>query len=113
MPGCSTRAPERRLSPKSDGACADTTFWMLSASQLGTTSRAWLSCPKCQGAAAKGWLAARVADLLPVGYFHLVFTLPAEVAPIAYQNKSVVYDLLFRAAAETLLTIAADPRHLG
>jgi Transposase zinc-binding domain len=50
---------------------------MLSASQLGTTSRAWLSCPKCQGAAAKGWLAARVADLLPVGYFHLVFTLPA------------------------------------
>src|SRR5438132_14249390 len=49
----------------------------------------------------------------PVGYFHLVFTLPAEIAPIAYQNKAVVYDLLFRAAAETLLTIAADPRHLG
>jgi hypothetical protein len=70
-------------------------------------------CPKCQGAAAKDWLAARQADLLPVGYFHLVFTLPAEIAPIAYQNKAVVYDLLFRAAAETLLTIAADPRHLG
>ncbi|HEX2681838.1 MAG TPA: IS91 family transposase [Candidatus Dormibacteraeota bacterium] len=70
-------------------------------------------CPKCQGAAAKDWLAAREADLLPVGYFHLVFTLPAEIAPIAYQNKTVVYDLLFRAAAETLLTIAADPRHLG
>jgi hypothetical protein len=70
-------------------------------------------CPKCQGAAAKDWLAAREADLLPVGYFHLVFTLPAEIAPIAYQNKAVVYDLLFRAAAETLLTIAADPRHLG
>jgi hypothetical protein len=70
-------------------------------------------CPKCQGAAAKDWLAAREADLLPVGYFHLVFTLPAEIAPIAYQNKSVVYDLLFRSAAETLLTIAADPRHLG
>ena len=70
-------------------------------------------CPKCQGAAAKDWLAAREADLLPVGYFHLVFTLPAEIAPIAYQNKVVVYDLLFRAAAETLLTIAADPRHLG
>jgi len=70
-------------------------------------------CPKCQGAAARDWLAAREADLLPVGYFHLVFTLPAEIAPIAYQNKGVVYDLLFRAAAETLLTIAADPRHLG
>jgi hypothetical protein len=70
-------------------------------------------CPKCQGAAARDWLAAREADLLPVGYFHLVFTLPAEIAPIAYQNKAVVYDLLFRAAAETLLTIAADPRHLG
>jgi hypothetical protein len=70
-------------------------------------------CPKCQGAAARDWLAAREADLLPVGYFHLVFTLPAEIAPIAYQNKAAVYDLLFRAAAETLLTVAADPRHLG
>jgi hypothetical protein len=70
-------------------------------------------CPKCQGAAAKDWLAAREADLLPVGYFHLVFTLPAEMSPIAYQNKAAVYDLLFRAAAETLLTIAADPKHLG
>ena len=70
-------------------------------------------CPKCQGAAATDWLAAREADLLPVGYFHVVFTLPAEIAPIAYQNKAVVYDLLFRTAAETLLTIAADPKHLG
>jgi hypothetical protein len=70
-------------------------------------------CPKCQGAAAQDWLAAREADLLPVGYFHVVFTLPAEIAPIAYQNKVVVYDLLFRTAAETLLTIAADPKHLG
>ena len=70
-------------------------------------------CPKCQGAAAEDWLAAREADLLPVGYFHVVFTLPAEIAPIAYQNKAVVYDLLFRAASETLLTIAADPKHLG
>jgi hypothetical protein len=70
-------------------------------------------CPKCQGAAANDWLAAREADLLPVGYFHVVFTLPAEIAPIAYQNKAIVYDLLFRTAAETLLTIAADPRHLG
>ena len=70
-------------------------------------------CPKCQGAVARDWLAAREADLLPVGYFHLVFTLPAEIAPIAYQNKAVVYDLLFRAAAETLITVAADPKHLG
>jgi hypothetical protein len=70
-------------------------------------------CPKCQGAAARDWLAARAGDLLPVGYFHLVFTLPAEIGAIAYQNKAVVYDLLFRTAAETLLTIAADPKHLG
>lgn len=70
-------------------------------------------CPRCQGAAAQDWLAARQADLLPVGYFHVVFTLPAEIAPIAYQNKAVVYGLLFRTAAETLLTIAADPKHLG
>jgi hypothetical protein len=70
-------------------------------------------CPKCQGVAARDWLAAREADLLPVGYFHLVFTLPTEIGAIAYQNKAVVYDLLFRTAAETLLTIAADPKHLG
>jgi len=70
-------------------------------------------CPKCQGAAAQDWLAAREADLLPVEYFHLVFTLPAEIAEIAYQNKAAVYDLLFRAASETRLTIAADPKHLG
>ncbi len=70
-------------------------------------------CPKCQGAAAKDWLAARQADLLPVGYFHLVFTLPAEIADIAYHNKTVIYDLLFRASSEALLTIAADPKHLG
>ena len=70
-------------------------------------------CPKCKGAAATDWLSARKADLLPVGYFHVVFTLPAEIAPIAYQNKAVVYDLLLRTAAETLLTIAADPKHLG
>jgi hypothetical protein len=70
-------------------------------------------CPKCQGAAARAWLAEREADLLPVGYFHVVFTLPAEVADIAWQNKAVVYDLLFRTASETMMTIAADPRHLG
>jgi hypothetical protein len=70
-------------------------------------------CPKCQGAAAQAWLAAREAELLPVPYFHVVFTLPAEIAAIAYQNKAVIYDLLFKAAAETTLTIAADPKHLG
>ena len=70
-------------------------------------------CPRCQGAAARNWLAARQAELLPVGYFHLVFTLPAEIADIAYQNKAVVYDLLFKASSEALLTIAADPKHLG
>jgi hypothetical protein len=70
-------------------------------------------CPKCQGAAARTWLAEREADLLPVGYFHVVFTLPAEIADMAWQNKAVVYDLLFRAASETMTTIAADPRHLG
>ena len=70
-------------------------------------------CPKCQASAARRWLEARQADLLPVDYYHLVFTLPAPISDIAYYNKSVVYGILFKAAAETLRTIAADPRHLG
>jgi hypothetical protein len=70
-------------------------------------------CPKCQGAAAKDWLAERQAELLPVPYFHLVFTVPKPIADIAYQNKAVVYDILFKAGAETLITIAAEPKHLG
>ena len=70
-------------------------------------------CPKCQGAAAKEWFAAREAELLPVSYYHMVFTLPAAIADIAYQNKAVLYDLLFKVSAETVLTIAADPKHLG
>jgi len=70
-------------------------------------------CPKCQAAAAKEWLVDRQAELLPVPYFHVVFTLPGPIADIAYQNKAVVYDLLLKAAAETLITIAADPKHLG
>jgi len=70
-------------------------------------------CPKCQSGAAKRWLDARQADLLPVEYYHVVFTLPAPIADIAYQNKAVVYGLLFDVAAETLLRIAADPKHLG
>jgi Transposase zinc-binding domain/Putative transposase len=66
-------------------------------------------CPKCQGAAARIWLAGREADLLPVGYFHVVFTLPTEVADIAGQNRAILYDLLFRVASETMMTIAAEP----
>jgi len=70
-------------------------------------------CPKCQGAAARTWLAEQQTDLLPVGYFHVVFTVPAEIADIAFCNKALLYDLLFRAASETMLSIAADPKHLG
>ncbi len=70
-------------------------------------------CPKCQGAAARDWLEARQAELLAVPYYHVVFTLPAQIADIAYQNKAVIYDILFKATAETLITIAADPKHLG
>jgi hypothetical protein len=70
-------------------------------------------CPKCQGAAANAWLEARQAELLPVPYYHVVFTVPAAIVHIAYWNKAVVYHILFKAAAETLLTIGADPKHLG
>jgi len=70
-------------------------------------------CPKCQGAAAKAWLADRQAELLPVPYYHVVFTLPAPIADIAYQNKAEIYAILSKAAAETLITVAADPKHLG
>ena len=70
-------------------------------------------CPKCQGTAARDWLADRKAELLPVGYFHVVFTLPAPIADIAFHNKRVVYNILLKASAETMLTIAADPKHLG
>ena len=70
-------------------------------------------CPKCQAIAARRWLEARQADLLPVEYYHVVFTLPAPVSDIPWYNKAVIYNLLFQAAAETLLSIAADPRHLG
>jgi hypothetical protein len=70
-------------------------------------------CPKCQGAAAREWMAEREAELLPVQYFHIVFTLPAAIADIAYQNKAVIYGLLFKASAEAMQTIAADPKHLG
>jgi putative transposase/transposase-like zinc-binding protein len=89
-------------------ACEDCGHWRIAYNSCRNRH-----CPKCQGAAARTWLAEREADLLPVGYFHVVFTLPAELAEIAFHNKATVYDLLFRAASETMLTIAADPRHLG
>jgi Putative transposase/Transposase zinc-binding domain len=89
-------------------ACADCGHWRIAYNSCRNRH-----CPKCQGAAARTWLAEREADLLPVGYFHAVFTLPAGIAEIAYHNKAVIYDLLFRAASETMLTIAADPKHLG
>ena len=89
-------------------ACEDCGHWRIAYNSCRNRH-----CPKCQGAAARTWLAEREADLLPVGYFHVVFTLPAEIASIAFQNKAVVYDLLFKAASETMLTIAADPKHLG
>ena len=70
-------------------------------------------CPKCQSLARAQWLEDRRSELLDTQYFHVVFTLPEQIAPIAYQNKEVVYGILFRATAETLRTIAADPKHLG
>ena len=89
-------------------ACTDCGHWRIAYNSCRNRH-----CPKCQGAAARTWLAAREADLLPVGYFHVVFTLPAEIAAIAFHNKALLYDLLFKTASETTLTIAADPRHLG
>jgi hypothetical protein len=89
-------------------ACTDCGHWRIAYNSCRNRH-----CPRCQGAAARTWLEAREADLLPVGYFHVVFTLPAEIAAIAFHNKALVYDLLFKAAADTMLTIAADPRHLG
>ena len=89
-------------------ACEDCGHWRVAYNSCRNRH-----CPKCQGAAARAWLAEREADLLPVGYFHVVFTLPAEVGAIAFQNKALVYDLLFRTASETMQIIAADPRHLG
>src|SRR5260370_21323080 len=70
-------------------------------------------CPKCQGLARARWLQQRQAELLPVEYFHVVFTVPECIAQIAFYNKAVVYDILFRATAQTLLTIAGDPKRLG
>lgn len=89
-------------------ACEDCGHWRVAYNSCRNRH-----CPKCQGAAARTWLAEREADLLPVGYFHVVFTLPAEIADIAFHNKALIYDLLFKVASETMLTIAADKKHLG
>ncbi|EMD82381.1 hypothetical protein HNQ87_002391 [Pacificimonas flava] len=89
-------------------ACTDCGHWRIAYNSCRNRH-----CPKCQGVAARNWLAAREADLLPVGYFHVVFTLAAEIAAIAFHNKALIYDLLFKSASETMLTIAADPKHLG
>ena len=89
-------------------ACTDCGHWRVAYNSCRNRH-----CPRCQGAAARTWLAEREADLLPVSYFHVVFTLPAEVTDIAFQNKAAVYGLLFQAASETMTTIAADPKHLG
>ena len=70
-------------------------------------------CPKCQGLARAQWVADRRADLLPVPYFHVVFTVPAPIAAVALQNKAVVYDIIFKAAAETIRLLAADRKYLG
>ena len=70
-------------------------------------------CPKCQTAAREQWIAARQRELLPTPYMHVVFTLPRRLAPLVLQNKKVIYDLLFRTSAETLLEVARDPKHLG
>ena len=89
-------------------ACTDCGHWRVAYNSCRNRH-----CPRCQGAAARTWLAEREADLLPVGYFHVVFTLPAEVADVALQNKAALYGLLFQAASETMTTIVADPKHLG
>ena len=70
-------------------------------------------CPKCQSLARAAWVESRKLELLPIEYFHVVFTLPEPIAQVALQNKALVYGILFRASAETLLTIAGDPKHLG
>jgi len=89
-------------------ACEDCGHTVISYNSCGNRH-----CPKCQGAAARQWLADREAELLPLPYYHVVFTLPSAIGAIAWQNKAQVYGLLFKAASETMLTIAADPKHLG
>ena len=102
---CRTAALGGHVARCENDACAHTI--------IGFNSCRNRHCPKCQGSAARKWLAEREAELLPVGYFHVVYTLPAQLRDIAYQNKRIVYDLLMKASAEITLTIAADPKRLG
>jgi hypothetical protein len=102
---CRTAALGGHVARCENGACAHTVISYNSCRDR--------HCPKCQGAAARQWLADREAELLPVGYFHVVYTLPAPLRDIAYQNKRVIYGLLMKASAEATLAIAADPKHLG
>jgi hypothetical protein len=102
---CRTAALGGHVARCENEACAHTTIAYNSCRNR--------HCPKCQGAAARQWLAEREAELLPVEYFHVVYTLPAELRDIAYQNKRVIYHLLMKASAETTIAIAADPKHLG
>jgi len=102
---CRTAALGGHVARCENGACGHTVISFNSCRNR--------HCPKCQGAAAAKWLADREAELLPVPYFHVVYTLPSQLRDIAYQNKRVIYDLLMKAAAETTLTIAADPKRLG
>ena len=102
---CRTAALGGHVARCENGACAHTVISYNSCRNR--------SCPKCQGAAARDWLAEREAELLPVPYFHVVYTLPAPIADLAFTNKAVIYDMLFKASAQVTLTIAADKRHLG
>src|SRR5262245_13713263 len=102
---CRTAALGGHVARCENAACAYTTIAYNSCRNR--------HCPKCQAAASRAWLAEREAELLPVPYFHVVYTLPAQLRDLAYQNKHLVYGLLMKAAAETTLAIAANPRHLG
>jgi len=103
--GCRTAALGGYVARCANPACGHTTIAFCSCRNR--------HCPKCQGSQAREWLEARRAELLQVPYFHVVFTLPPRIGAVAFQNKAVIYDLLFKASAETLLTIAADPKRLG
>jgi hypothetical protein len=102
---CRTAALGGHVARCENGACGHTVISYNSCRNR--------SCPKCQGASARDWLAEREAELLPVPYFHVVYTLPAPIADLAFTNKAVIYDILFKASAEATLTIADDKRHLG
>ena len=103
--GCRTAALGGYVAHCTNPACSHTTIAYCSCRNR--------HCPRCQGSQASEWLEARKAELLEVPYFHVVFTLPPRIGAIAFQNKAVIYDLLFKASAETLLTIPADPKRLG